>query len=145
MSLGADPNAPCGIDTTPLSVAVHKGPLAVIDTLFAHKGTVHRGQLLHWAALRRQDDRLTVVKLILQKGAAVNAILYENDEDSFIQRKPFSLGTPLHEAARVGHLDVVQLLLDHGADVTIKDTRGDLPYDVALENGHHFATQLLML
>lgn len=145
MSLGADPNAPCGIDTTPLSVAVHKGPLAVIDTLFARKGTVNRGQLLHWAALRRQDDRLAVVKLILQKGAAVNSILYENDEDSFIQRKSFSLGTPLHEAARVGHLDVVQLLLDHGADVTIKDTRGDLPYDVALENGHHVATQLLML
>ncbi|EME39070.1 hypothetical protein DOTSEDRAFT_140376, partial [Dothistroma septosporum NZE10] len=142
LSRGADPNGPCGIDTTPLSVAVHKGPLPVIQTMFAHKGTIHHGQLLHWAALRRRDDRLAVVRLILQHGAAVNAIMYENHRDSFIQRKPFALGTPLHEAASIGDLEVI-ILIDHGASISVEDTRGDLPYNIAREKGHHLAARIL--
>ncbi|USW59766.1 Putative ankyrin repeat-containing domain superfamily [Septoria linicola] len=96
LSQNADPNAQCGIDRTPLSIGIQKGSVAVIEMLFAHGGTIHCGQLLHWAASRQKDDRLAVVNILLRKGALLNAIMYENDEDSFIQREPFGLGTPLH-------------------------------------------------
>ena len=33
-------------------------------------------------------------------------------------------GTPLHRAARGGHVGAVELLLQKGADVTIKDVNG---------------------
>lgn len=73
----------------------------------------------------------------------MNAIMYEDDEDSFIQRRPFGLGTPLHDAAAVGDLEVVRLLLDHGADVGVRDTCGRLPFEIAGENGNYSVAELL--
>ncbi|KAK1092541.1 hypothetical protein LTR48_004147 [Friedmanniomyces endolithicus] len=40
---GADPNARCGVDLTPLSVAVRDAPLATIRKLFEHGGSVASG------------------------------------------------------------------------------------------------------
>ena len=44
--------------------------------------------------------------------------------------------TPLHEAARNGHLDVVELLLARGADFSIRDDRDRSPLVLASENGN---------
>jgi ankyrin repeat protein len=39
--------------------------------------------------------------------------------------------TPLHYAASCGHGAVVQFLLAHGADPTVKDEDGETPADAA--------------
>jgi ankyrin repeat protein len=39
--------------------------------------------------------------------------------------------TALMEAARWGHVDAVRLLLDAGADATLKNTDGQTAFDVA--------------
>ena len=47
--------------------------------------------------------------------------------------------TPLHLAAREGHLDAVKVLLESNADVgaiTGGMDYGDNPLDLAIENGH---------
>ena len=44
--------------------------------------------------------------------------------------------TPLHEASRNGHVEVITALLAAGADKTIKDEDGKTPHDVARGNGH---------
>lgn len=46
------------------------------------------------------------------------------------------LGTPLHDAAYMGRLELVQVLLEGGASKDIKDTAGQLPYEVARRWGH---------
>jgi hypothetical protein len=51
--------------------------------------------------------------------------------------------TPLHGAAGFGHLDLVGLLLDHGADPAAKDFEGKTPLTAALKNGHEDIAELL--
>ena len=75
---------------------------------------------LHEAA---QFNRLDKVKLLLEKGAAINAAN--------------NVGiTPLHLAALAGHTDMVTLLLAHNADVKAKDTFGLTPLHCAAQYGH---------
>lgn len=43
--------------------------------------------------------------------------------------------TPLHDAARFGHVKVVQRLVAHGADRSVRNTAGQTALDVALASG----------
>lgn len=45
-------------------------------------------------------------------GAPVNAVMYHDKPDSYLQREKFGLGTPMHDAAAVGDVEVVRILLD---------------------------------
>jgi ankyrin repeat protein len=38
-----------------------------------------------------------------------------------------SYGTPMHAAARAGHIDIISLLLEHGAYVDARNNRGETP------------------
>lgn len=140
---GADPNAPCQLNKTPLSAAVQYGPYDVIQILFGCGGSVKEGQLLHFAIWRDKPDRLAVVKYIIQQGAPINELMYHQHPSSFRQRERFGLGTPLHDAAAVGDLSVVQTLLAHDASILAKDTRGKLPFQRAEANGHDVIAGLL--
>ena len=52
-------------------------------------------------------------------------------------------GTPLHEAARVGHAKIVEALLCAGADASIRDTKKISPLELAREGKHETVIQLL--
>ena len=41
--------------------------------------------------------------------------------------------TALHIAAREGHTDIISFLLEHGADVRLKDYKGRNPLQLAIE------------
>ncbi|KAI5366170.1 Putative ankyrin repeat-containing domain superfamily [Septoria linicola] len=143
LDYGADPNASSTLNKTPLSAAVTHSPLDVIEMLFAKGGNVNEGQLLHYAMWRQQADRSAVVKYILQQGADINALMYRDHRESFVHREPFGIGAPLHEAAAAGDVEVIKLLLDNGADKSVRDTRGRLPYERAQQEGHTVAVELL--
>ncbi|KAM9304465.1 protein phosphatase 1 regulatory subunit 16A [Morus bassanus] len=63
------------------------------------------------------DDYGDVVTALLEAGADVNA------RDS-------ELWTPLHAAATCGHLRLVQLLIQSGADLLAVNSDGNMPYDL---------------
>ena len=46
--------------------------------------------------------------------------------------------TPLHLAAKEGHVTAVETLIKHGALVSGRDYRGFNALDWAIENGHRF-------
>ena len=76
---------------------------------------------------------IDAAKLLLEKGAEINTIPGGFD----------FAGTGLHYAALNGHRPMVQYLLDHGADRTIKDTKvNSTPAGWAEHGGH---TELLDL
>ena len=51
--------------------------------------------------------------------------------------------TPLHEASREGHVEVVRLLLEHGADLRARDRSGKTPSEVASQYERLEIVQLL--
>lgn len=69
-----------------------------------------------------------VVRLLLEHGADPNARTMPGKETGAFMRDVRTKGeTPLHRAAAYGDTTSIQLLLDAGADKTIKDAHGDTP------------------
>ena len=126
----ADPNERCSFqDCTPLSLAVRDAPLAIIMLLFERGGSVERGQLLHYAAQQKREDRMKILQLILAKnpsfiGGMVNKLKDEDSPDDYCRNICSDLDTPLHYAAREGLLNMMQFLLLNGASTQRQDPQG---------------------
>ncbi len=61
--------------------------------------------------------------------------MFENCVESYKQERYSGLGTPLHSAAKTGHLDMVELLLLKEADPLIKNSMGQLAIKLAEYHG----------
>jgi len=132
---GADPNARCSYDITPLSYAVRDAPVPTIQKLFDRGGSIHAGQLLHFAVYRKAPDVLEVLSFLLDKGAPINDVMYQNDEMSYKMEVYEQKGTALHSAAMQGRLDLVQFLIANGAHPAIRDAYGLTPLQWAEKEG----------
>lgn len=120
---GADPNRQCAIDLTPLSYAVERAPISIIELMLARGGDVRKGQLLHHA-IDRQSENIEVLKLLIGKGAAIDATMYQDHYPSWRLYYFMGLGTVLHRASELGRVDLVRYLVDEGADPSITDANG---------------------
>ncbi|XP_019869510.2 palmitoyltransferase Hip14 isoform X2 [Aethina tumida] len=77
--------------------------------------------LLHWAAI---NNRKAIIKFFIEKGAEVDAVGGELN------------ATPLHWATRQGHLDAAVILMNAGADPTLRDAEGCSCIHLAAQFGH---------
>ncbi|CAG0890076.1 unnamed protein product [Cyprideis torosa] len=77
--------------------------------------------LLHWAAI---NNRKEIAAMLIREGALVDALGGELK------------ATPLHWATRQGHLSMVVLLMEHGADPSLRDCEGCACLHVAASHGH---------
>ncbi|KAK6619516.1 hypothetical protein RUM43_012273 [Polyplax serrata] len=77
--------------------------------------------LLHWAAI---NNRKELIKYFVSHGAIIDAIGGELQ------------ATPLHWATRQGHLQTVTLLMQLGADPSLKDGEGCSCLHLAAQFGH---------
>jgi len=113
---------------TALHLAAHFGHVEVVHLLLARRADVHArshndraNQPLHAAAAGRAAA--TIVAQLLTQGAAVNAT----------QNGGF---TALHEAAFKNDPALANLLLVHGADVTLRTNEGETAEAIATRLGH---------
>ncbi len=54
------------------------------------------------------------------------------------------MGKPrLHEAAKNGYVEIVRLLLNHGADANARDEKGQTPHALAMANGYKSVADVL--
>ena len=79
---GADLNKSPHIDITPVSFAVEKAAPDLVRELLNHSGDVTKGEVLKHA-LDRQTDVVTVPGMLLDRGAPLDAVMYEDHGGSF--------------------------------------------------------------
>jgi len=79
--------------------------------------------------------------LLIEHGADIDCAIYVCDNED-LRTSLFT--TPLHQAAEIGNIDMVKLLLEHGANVNEKDDFGWLPVFYSINSNHYDITQLLL-
>lgn len=92
----------------------------VVERMTSVLSSVHHGivnEIMGWS------DDVRLIEMLLKNGAKA----YINDQD--IKGR-----TPLHHACHYQHSDVVELLLNHDADVNALDDEGNTPLHIAC---HH--------
>ena len=144
-------NARGGAEGVPMHVAARAGHADILSILVEHGADVDvRGGYLytplHHASF---DGKLEAAQCLLDRGADVNARVFndatalclvalrDGDNVDFarmllrrgarIEGPDNDLWTPLHRAVRRNNIQLVRLLLEHGADINARDKLGKTP------------------
>ena len=108
-------------DESPLMMAAMRGELKLAAALIDKDADVNKTGWtpLHYAASSTQGDQLGVAKLLIENAAYIDAASPNGS-------------TPLMMAAMYGNTSTLKLLLDEGADPTLKNQLGLTAADFAL-------------
>lgn len=88
------------------------------------------------------DTVLFILKVMMMGSESVALALLSHGADPNVADR--STGTtPLHDAARTGHLGTVRLLVQHLADPEARDRQGRRPIDLAREDSHTSVVEYL--
>ncbi|MCJ1381785.1 Ankyrin-2 [Xylographa soralifera] len=91
--------------------------------------------------LAAENDSLEALQLLVQHGAGLEELGQHGVRRDEEQTK--LLGTPLFTACKMGFLEMVNYLLDQGANARFINGAGETPYSVAKANGHNRIAELL--
>jgi ankyrin repeat protein len=107
-------------DGTVLLWAVSTGDLELVRMLLSHEANINSPGVLHSAI-----NHIHIMDYLIKEGADIN-------------KKGAWGSTALHMAAYKCEKDVVEFLVNNGADVEVTDDKdGQTPYEWALEGGCH--------
>ena len=108
-------------DESPLMMAAIKGNVEAVKALIARDADVNKTGWtpLHYAASAGSPQHAVIISLLLENHAYIDAASPNGT-------------TPLMMAAHYGSTEAVQLLLDEGADPTLKNQLGLTAADFAL-------------
>ncbi len=129
---GIDLEQPNARGETPLMLAAVRGYAALVNTLLEQGAQPNRAgwTALHYAASHTGDTALHILQQLLEHSAYIDA---ESPNGT----------TPLMMAARYGLSDAVALLLEAGADPSLKNQQGLTAVDFAREAGRDRDVQRL--
>ncbi len=96
------------------------------------------------------DGDLKIAKMLLDGGANPNLPgkltpmfwIQNSDRKEFFRNYSHEM-SPLNLATALGNLELVQLLIDRGADVTLRDEKEQSAIDIAVKEGHQSIVQYL--
>ncbi|KAL8684551.1 MAG: hypothetical protein Q9218_008241 [Villophora microphyllina] len=130
---GADPNENLWEEhKSILAAAAENASLDMVKLLVEQgKAYVESSGAIVMAA---QEGKLDMVEYLLRKGADIDEIGIEHPTDP---RYKEDMGSALHRAVQAGHEDVVQFLIDSGANVMLRDPIGRTPLSLAQAGGNY--------
>lgn len=162
--LPCPPQSPREVVADALYMACRNGQDAVVEVLLEHQPDLSfrafmGGTALHWAYFGGSQ---AAVAMLLRAGADPTArddilrctprafalcapanwgwttrVRRRLAEDPSLVNVMDGRGAPLHEAAREGHLEIVKLLVDAGADLGLRTTEGKTALDLARARPDH--------
>ncbi|CBF76145.1 hypothetical protein AN5074.2 [Aspergillus nidulans FGSC A4] len=128
---GANPNASLVEEhLSALACAVHTGNVELVDLLLAHGARLKGSNAIVRAAI---DEDLEMVKYLLLRGADIDEVGIKGPPGAEAYG---DMGSPLHQAAVEGYMEMALFLIEAGADIYLKDPLGRTAEDLALEKGH---------
>ena len=143
VNAGADVNVTTGDGKTALALAIFNGNYDVASLLVDHKADVNRADAqrftpLFWAVERRNmetapnfpwmvtADPLPLIRKLLDAGANPNALVNNTPRARMREGSPrIVFSTALMRAAFAADLELVKLLLSHGADPAVISRDGE--------------------
>lgn len=125
LDYGAKPDVSAGYYRSPLFAAVSEGHAECVRLL------IEAGNIM------------SDVPRSLDHGSATNDIPLLQDNSLFQDNSSYHQEAPLLIAAEEGHLDVVKVLLDHGASTTVTGYYGNA-VQAAMSGGHNEVVEFLL-
>lgn len=123
---GAHVNAANGYGTNALHAAARAGSLACVEALIAAKANInaanHKGSTaLHFSVYGEDPSQspIEITRRLLDAGCVVDA-------------KDSRGNTPFLVCCSTGRLDAIRLLLERGADQTLRNSQGQDAHDIAV-------------
>ncbi len=119
-------DAPGYEKATPLHAAAKEGAAAVVELLLASGADVNSRDASNYTALQKAASRKdTAVLQALVKGGA-------------------EIGYVLHDVLARNNLEAARILIEHGADLTLRDETGSQPLHIAVDRRLAEAVALLL-
>ncbi len=116
--------------------------------IYVNTSNQHGRTALHNAA---KYGRIEIAKALLERGASVNAkieypeyALWGMSCGHTLDNFECECITALHYAARNGHVEIVNILLNHGANLNVAGPLNRTPLLLAAESGHLSVVKLLL-
>jgi ankyrin repeat protein len=128
---GTDPSYPRPVDEykSILAGAAEKGKVDVVELLLAHGARLRGSGAIVAAA---EEGEVESVKFLLgREDLDIDELGIEHPTN---RRGTKDMGTALHHAVRRGHREIVELLVERGANVDLEDVQGRTALMLAKEN-----------
>ena len=127
LAQGLSPNVSDDVGITPLFLAAYHGHIHVMNALKEAGADTcaldHKGSNAMMGAASR--GRINVIKWMLEHG------------DCNINQQNYAGQTALVIAASFRHDEIIDLLLEYGADSMLRDARGNTAASLAIAHGRH--------
>lgn len=118
----------------PLAYAAFGGNVAAVTFLLGKGADVNAR-----ASTRFRNTPLQIA-LLCEEAASAKLLLERGADPNIRQNGDF---VALHEAASIGRTDILQLLVDHGAELSPRNAKGETPLAVATRKGNAAAVTWL--